>query len=136
MGHPGPHRPGRRRPRRGLGLEHIRSTGADGSTAETWSRGTRVFERRDGGWAMVHQHLSFPCPPDAPARGLRASGDGRGRPRRGDDRGAGRATRTGPGADSPGPHVHSGEHARETTRRGAPPRPPPPSSGGNGAEGG
>ncbi|MCG6498111.1 nuclear transport factor 2 family protein [Kitasatospora sp. A2-31] len=44
------------------GLDHIRSTGADGTTAETWSRGTRVFERRDGGWAMVHQHLSFPLP--------------------------------------------------------------------------
>lgn len=26
------------------------------------SRGTRVFERRDGGWRMVHQHLSVPAP--------------------------------------------------------------------------
>jgi uncharacterized protein (TIGR02246 family) len=31
---------------------------ADGS--EVPSRATRVFERRDGEWQMVHQHLSFP----------------------------------------------------------------------------
>ena len=28
--------------------------------AETWSRGTRVFQRRNGRWQMVHQHLSVP----------------------------------------------------------------------------
>lgn len=31
---------------------------ADG--VETRSRATRVFERRDGDWRMIHQHLSFP----------------------------------------------------------------------------
>jgi uncharacterized protein (TIGR02246 family) len=31
---------------------------ADGG--ETRSRGTRVFERRDGQWQLVHQHLSIP----------------------------------------------------------------------------
>ena len=40
------------------GLNHIEV--ADG---ETWSRGTRVFERREGAWVMVHQHLSYPCDP-------------------------------------------------------------------------
>lgn len=34
---------------------------ADG--AETWSRGTRVFRRRTGGWEMTHQHVSFPYDP-------------------------------------------------------------------------
>lgn len=28
-----------------------------------WSRGTRVFRRGDGGWRMVHQHLSYPLDP-------------------------------------------------------------------------
>jgi ketosteroid isomerase-like protein len=27
---------------------------------ESWSRGTRVFQRRDGEWTMTHQHVSFP----------------------------------------------------------------------------
>jgi ketosteroid isomerase-like protein len=27
---------------------------------ESWSRGTRVFERRGGRWVMTHQHVSFP----------------------------------------------------------------------------
>jgi ketosteroid isomerase-like protein len=31
---------------------------ADGT--ETRSRGTRVFQRRDGQWQMVHQHRSIP----------------------------------------------------------------------------
>ncbi|MEU6239199.1 nuclear transport factor 2 family protein [Kitasatospora sp. NPDC047058] len=44
------------------GLEHIRAPQADGGHVETWSRATRVFERRDGSWVMVHQHLSFPLP--------------------------------------------------------------------------
>ena len=28
--------------------------------AESWSRGTRVFARRNGRWQMIHQHVSFP----------------------------------------------------------------------------
>ncbi|MEV4317195.1 nuclear transport factor 2 family protein [Actinocrispum sp. NPDC049592] len=31
--------------------------------AESWSRGTRVFQRRNGEWLMVHQHVSFPFDP-------------------------------------------------------------------------
>jgi uncharacterized protein (TIGR02246 family) len=42
------------------GLDRIR---AAGSAGETWSRGTRVFQRREGRWVMVHQHLSFPMDP-------------------------------------------------------------------------
>lgn len=25
-----------------------------------WSRGTRIFQRRDGRWQLIHQHVSFP----------------------------------------------------------------------------
>ncbi|MGI5281799.1 YybH family protein [Nonomuraea polychroma] len=42
------------------GLNRVRVAGEDGQVSETWSRGTRVFQRRDGAWMMVHQHLSFP----------------------------------------------------------------------------
>lgn len=45
------------------GLNNIRVEQAGGESAETWSRGTRVFERRDGAWVMIHQHLSFPYDP-------------------------------------------------------------------------
>lgn len=38
------------------GLDRVVAEGV-----ETWSRGTRVFERRDGDWQMVHQHLSVPA---------------------------------------------------------------------------
>jgi ketosteroid isomerase-like protein len=41
------------------GLDHITADGA-----ETQSRGTRVFERRDDGWQMIHQHLSIPVSDD------------------------------------------------------------------------
>jgi ketosteroid isomerase-like protein len=37
------------------GLDRITANGA-----ESRSRGTRVFERRNGRWQMVHQHLSVP----------------------------------------------------------------------------
>lgn len=33
---------------------------------ETRSRGTRVFQRRDGAWQMIHQHLSVPAPDHLP----------------------------------------------------------------------
>ncbi|MFI0355625.1 nuclear transport factor 2 family protein [Actinomadura sp. 9N407] len=42
------------------GLNHVRVNQADGRTTDAWSRGTRVFERKDGEWLMVHQHLSVP----------------------------------------------------------------------------
>jgi ketosteroid isomerase-like protein len=31
---------------------------------ESRSRGTRIFERRDGEWQMIHQHLSVPSTND------------------------------------------------------------------------
>ncbi|SCG45743.1 conserved hypothetical protein [Micromonospora echinaurantiaca] len=45
----------------GLNRVHVRP--ADGPAVESWSRGTRVFARRDGAWLMVHQHLSYPYDP-------------------------------------------------------------------------
>lgn len=31
--------------------------------SEMWSRGTRIFQRLDGRWQMIHQHVSFPMDP-------------------------------------------------------------------------
>jgi ketosteroid isomerase-like protein len=38
------------------GLNHMRS-----DTYDAWSRGTRIFQRIDGRWKMIHQHVSFPA---------------------------------------------------------------------------
>ncbi|MFF0450747.1 YybH family protein [Streptomyces sp. NPDC004609] len=46
------------------GLNRMRTQQPDGETAESWSRGTRVFQRRDGEWKMIHQHVSFPYDPE------------------------------------------------------------------------
>lgn len=46
------------------GLNHVRVELTDGTSVDTWSRGTRVFERRNGEWLMIHQHLSYPYEPD------------------------------------------------------------------------
>lgn len=40
------------------GLNRMRSD--DG---ESWSRGTRVFQKAGGAWKMIHQHVSFPYDP-------------------------------------------------------------------------
>ncbi len=44
------------------GLDRVLVEDADGHSIATQSRGTRVFQRRSSGWAMVHQHLSIPAP--------------------------------------------------------------------------
>lgn len=46
------------------GLNRVRAEQPDGSTDESWSRGTRVFQRVDGSWSMIHQHLSYPYDPE------------------------------------------------------------------------
>jgi uncharacterized protein YndB with AHSA1/START domain len=38
------------------GLNRMRS-----SSAEFWSRGTRVFQKRSGQWKLIHQHVSYPA---------------------------------------------------------------------------
>jgi len=46
------------------GLNRMRGTSSDGTRTEVWSRGTRVFQKRDGVWKMIHQHVSFPFDPE------------------------------------------------------------------------
>lgn len=45
------------------GLNRMTDRSPDGSETTTWSRGTRVFQRREGRWTMIHQHVSFPVDP-------------------------------------------------------------------------
>ncbi|WP_435121772.1 YybH family protein [Amycolatopsis thermoflava] len=49
------------------GLNRMIAEDTDGTTTESWSRGTRVFQRRDGEWQLIHQHLSFPYDPESGA---------------------------------------------------------------------
>lgn len=44
------------------GLNHV-EVSAGRQSVDTWSRGTRIFQRRDGAWLMTHQHLSYPFDP-------------------------------------------------------------------------
>ncbi|WP_317259554.1 MULTISPECIES: YybH family protein [Streptomyces] len=46
------------------GLNHMIGEMDDGTTEATWSRGTRVFQRRGGMWQMIHQHVSYPYDPE------------------------------------------------------------------------
>ncbi|WP_018254909.1 YybH family protein [Salinispora mooreana] len=45
------------------GLNHVEVNSAGGQSVDSWSRGTRIFRRRDGAWLMTHQHLSHPFDP-------------------------------------------------------------------------
>ncbi|TDC97807.1 nuclear transport factor 2 family protein [Actinomadura sp. 7K507] len=45
------------------GLNHVQVTEPGKPAADSWSRGTRVFQRRDGAWLMIHQHVSLPYDP-------------------------------------------------------------------------
>src|SRR5690606_13558487 len=47
------------------GLNHMHGPGV-----EMWSRGTRVFQKVDGHWRMIHQHVSFPYDPGSGAAKL------------------------------------------------------------------
>lgn len=49
----------------GWGLDRVRIERSDGSAVEHWSRGTRVFQRIDGSWQMIHQHVSYPYDPES-----------------------------------------------------------------------
>ncbi|MBZ2196708.1 nuclear transport factor 2 family protein [Ruania sp. N2-46] len=48
------------------GLNRMGIRGPDGEQA-SWSRGTRIFQRRRGEWELVHQHLSYPYDPETGA---------------------------------------------------------------------
>ena len=45
------------------GLNRMNAELADGQRVESWSRGTRIFARRNGDWVMIHQHVSYPYDP-------------------------------------------------------------------------
>jgi uncharacterized protein (TIGR02246 family) len=45
------------------GLNRMRVEQADGTLIESWSRGTRIFQKSDGTWSLIHQHLSYPYDP-------------------------------------------------------------------------
>lgn len=49
------------------GLNRMHAEQPDGTSSESWSRGTRVFRKRRGRWEMIHQHLSFPYDPETGA---------------------------------------------------------------------
>lgn len=44
------------------GLNRMADT-VDGVESVLWSRGTRVFQKINGSWLMIHQHVSFPVEP-------------------------------------------------------------------------
>jgi ketosteroid isomerase-like protein len=49
------------------GLNRMTAERGDAEVAESWSRGTRFFEKRDGVWKLTHQHSPTPTTP-RPAR--------------------------------------------------------------------
>ena len=45
------------------GLNRMTAQKDNGGLVESWSRGTRIFQKTDRGWEMIHQHVSFPTDP-------------------------------------------------------------------------
>ncbi|WP_432992783.1 YybH family protein [Dactylosporangium sp. CA-233914] len=45
------------------GLNQMQLNPTDAQASESWSRGTRIFQRRNGTWLLIHQHLSYPYDP-------------------------------------------------------------------------
>ena len=45
------------------GLNHMQAQEPGKERFASWSRGTRVMQRIDGEWKMIHQHLSYPYDP-------------------------------------------------------------------------
>jgi uncharacterized protein YndB with AHSA1/START domain/ketosteroid isomerase-like protein len=52
------------------GLNRMQSREPGSPPVEHWSRGTRVFRKIDGGWQMIHQHVSYPYDPETGAAKL------------------------------------------------------------------
>lgn len=42
------------------GLNHMQVKGPDGKKIDSYSRGTRIFQKIDDEWQMIHQHVSYP----------------------------------------------------------------------------
>jgi len=47
----------------GLNRMHFEPAGKPAS--DSWSRGTRIFQRLGGRWQMIHQHVSYPMDPES-----------------------------------------------------------------------
>jgi ketosteroid isomerase-like protein len=47
------------------GLNRMRFEPAGNPASESWSRGTRIFQKLDGRWQMIHQHVSYPMDPES-----------------------------------------------------------------------
>lgn len=45
------------------GLNRMRASIPGQPPYESWSRGTRIFQRKSNGWKLVHQHVSYPYDP-------------------------------------------------------------------------
>jgi uncharacterized protein (TIGR02246 family) len=46
------------------GLNHMQSQEQGKEKIDLRSRGTRIFQKIDGKWKMIHQHVSFPYDPE------------------------------------------------------------------------
>jgi uncharacterized protein (TIGR02246 family) len=46
------------------GLNRMTAEQDNGGPVESWSRGTRIFQKTDRGWELIHQHVSFPFDPN------------------------------------------------------------------------
>lgn len=46
------------------GLNRMRARQPGQEAVESWSRGTRIFQRRSDGWKLIHQHVSYPYDPE------------------------------------------------------------------------
>src|SRR5262245_56183539 len=46
------------------GLNRVQAQMRGGVEYLSWSRGTRVFQKIEGAWKMIHQHVSDPYDPE------------------------------------------------------------------------
>jgi uncharacterized protein (TIGR02246 family) len=47
------------------GVNHMCAQETGKAKIDLWSRGTRIFQKIDGRWLMIHQHVSFPMDPES-----------------------------------------------------------------------
>jgi ketosteroid isomerase-like protein len=46
------------------GLNRMRAKQSGQDEFVSWSRGTRIFQRKGDGWKLIHQHVSYPYDPE------------------------------------------------------------------------
>lgn len=47
------------------GLNRMAEYNGAKPTSEMWSSGTRIFQRMNSEWKLIHQHVSFPMDPES-----------------------------------------------------------------------